>query len=619
MPYWASPPPEALHKDRTMSIAIPGQARPLLALALLSLALPALLSGCGSAPEAPPPSAEAGTIRQVPEGELIGFIAPSGAQVWRGLPYAAPPTGDLRWRAPRAPQGWEGRREALAFGSVCPQIASPLGGAPDGVMGQIWGDEDCLFLNVYAPGDAQAGDALPVMVWIHGGGNSSGHSGFYDGAKLAQAESVVVVTLNYRLGPLGWFHHPALGGESAEDRSGNYGTLDLIAALRWVQTRIDAFGGDPAKVTIFGESAGGTNISSLLVAPSARGLFRAAIEQSGGHGSVSLAEASHLTDDPEPGMDGSSGEVALTLLAQGESSCDRACAKARLAEANPEALGQRLRDLTVAELFALYGTDVLGPNNPAVLRDGAVLPETPFLEHFADPTRSAPVPMIFGTNRDESKIFMAFDPSQVTRAFGLPLWPKDADRYNLMAEYSARAWKLRGVDEPARRRREAGLPVWTYRWDWDEQGRRLGLNVTQLLGAAHGLEIPFVFNHFDVGSQSGLLYHEDNAEGRERLARQMMGYWASFARDLDPGTGGGQGPRWQPFEERLAVGHLRLDTAPGPEMTSVAETLEGLLADLAADPRLDSVAARCAVLDNAFRYDAGNALETGRRVLGCEG
>jgi para-nitrobenzyl esterase len=486
-------------------------------------------------------------------------------------------------------------------------------------MGQIWGNEDCLFLNVYAPGDAQAGDALPVMVWIHGGGNSSGHSSFYDGAKLAQAESVVVVTLNYRLGPLGWFHHPALGGESAEDRSGNYGTLDLIAALRWVQGRIDAFGGDPAKVTIFGESAGGTNISSLLVAPSARGLFRGAIEQSGGHGSVSLAEASHLTDDPEPGMDGSSGEVALTLLAQGESSCDRACAKARLAETDPEALGQQLRALTVAELFALYGTDVLGPNNPAVLRDGAVLPGTPFLELFADPARSAPVPMIFGTNRDESKIFMAFDPRQVTRAFGLPLWPKDADRYNLMAEYSARAWKLRGVDEPARRRREAGLPVWTYRWDWDEQGRRLGLNVTQLLGAAHGLEIPFVFNHFDVGSQSGLLYHDDNAEGRARLARQMMGYWASFARDLDPGTGGGQGPRWQPFEDGTPVGHMRLDTAPGPEMTSVAETLEGLLADLAADPRLASVTARCAVLDNAFRYDGGDALETGRRVLGCEG
>ena len=132
------------------------------------------------------------------------------------------------------------------------------------------------------------------------------------------------------------------------------------------------------------------------------------------------------------------------------------------------------------------------------------------------------------------------------------------------------------MDEPARRRREGGFPVWTYRWDWDEQGRRLGLNVTQLLGAAHGLEIPFVFNHFDVGSQSGLLYHEGNAPGRERLARQMMGYWASFARNLDPGTGGGLGPRWLPFEERLAVGHLRLDTAPGPEMTSVAETLEGL-------------------------------------------
>lgn len=582
---------------------------------LLGLGL--LLSACAPAPEGPAPAPAEQTLRTLPEGEVIGFLDTNGAQVWRGLPYAKAPTGPLRWRAPQAPEPWTGRRDALAFGAACPQIASPLGGAPAALTGQLWGEEACLFLNVYAPSHASAGSNLPVLFWIHGGGNSSGHAGFYNGVNLAEQEDVVVVTMNYRLGPLGWFHHPALGGESAEDRSGNYGTLDLIAALRWVQGRIAVFGGDPAKVTLFGESAGGTNISSLLVAPSARGLFRAAIEQSGGHGSVSLAEASHLVDDPEPGMAGSSGEVALTLLAQGQDACDRACAKARLAETDPAALGAALRALSVADLFALYGQDLLGPNNPAVLRDGAVLPETPFLELFSDPARSAPVPMIFGTNRDESKIFMAFDPSQVTRAFGLPLWPKDPERYDLMAEYSARAWKLRGVDEPARQRVAGGLPVWTYRWDWDEQGRRFGLNVSQLLGAAHGLEIPFVFDHYDVGGQSGLLYHEDNAAGRRALAAQIMGYWGSFARDLDPGTGGGRGPRWAPFNEAEGIGHLRLDTAPGPEMTPVAESLAALLADLAADPRLTSPEARCAVLTNAFRYDQSEALATGRAVLGC--
>ena len=259
-------------------------------------------------------------------------------------------------------------------------------------MGQIWGDEDCLFLNVYAPGDAQAKDALPVMVWIHGGGNSSGHSGFYDGSKLAQAESVVVVTLNYRLGPLGWFHHAALGEKAPRTAPGT-----MAPSISWQRCA----GCKPASTPLGAirrrsRSSGsrpGARIFRLSSSPPARrGLFRGAIEQSGGHGSVSLAEASHLTDDPEPGMNGSSGEVALTLLAQGDPACDRACAKARLAGADLEALGQQLRALTVAELFALYGSDVLGPNNPAVLRDGTVLPETPSSSALPMPARAPPFP-----------------------------------------------------------------------------------------------------------------------------------------------------------------------------------------------------------------------------------
>jgi para-nitrobenzyl esterase len=458
------------------------------------------------------------------------------------------------------------------------------------------------------------------MVWIHGGGNTVGHGGFYDGGPLAAREGVVVVTLNYRLGPLGWFHHPALVGDDAADASGNYGTLDLVRALAWIREEIAVFGGDPERVILFGESAGGTNITSLLVAPAARGLFHGAISQSGGTGSVSVAEASHERDAAEPGLPSSSAEIVLRLLQQdGGDDCDRACARTRLAAMTPDDLAGRLRRLGVAELFALYGdAGLMGPDSPAVIRDGAVLPTEPFLELLGDPKTSNAVPMILGTNRDESKIFMAFDPDQVVRLFGLPLWRRDPQGYDLQAEYSARAWKLRGVDDPAQRLRAGGVPVWTYRWDWDEEGRRFGVNLSALLGAAHGLEIPFVFGHWDVGPQSGLLYNDDNAPGRLALSAQMMGYWAAFARDLDPGTGAGTAPRWAPFDPAAGRSHLRLDTGPdGIRMDDALVTFEGLIEDLATDPRVRDADERCALLRASFAFDDSNRLATASQRLGC--
>ena len=215
----------------------------------------ALGLACARGEEAPAPVADAAARRAVETGELVGFVGDYGSHVWLGIPYATPPVGELRWRAPRPAQAWMGPRESLAFSSPCPQFATPLGGLDQQEPGTPAGDEDCLYLNVYTPvfpaGGVPQGDArLPVMVWIHGGGNVVGHAGFYDGGNLAASQDVVVVTTHYRLGPFGWFRHPALPGEgaSALDVSGNYGTLDLVQTLQWVQRNIASFGGEQRRL-----------------------------------------------------------------------------------------------------------------------------------------------------------------------------------------------------------------------------------------------------------------------------------------------------------------------------------------------------------------------------------
>jgi len=223
-------------------------------------------------------------IRSVENGEMIGFKSRHDTHAWLGIPYAAPPVGELRWKAPRPPEPWTGRFEAIELGSVCPQPS--VFGLPVPGGQTIMGAEDCLVLNIWAPIFREEKTPvdrkrLPVMLWIHGGGNNmeSGGNPNFNGSTLAGQNHVVVVTINHRLGPLGWFRHPALRSEdsSPEDNSGNYGTLDIIQALKWVQKNITAFGGDPEKVTIFGQSSGGANVLSMMASPLAKGLFHRAI------------------------------------------------------------------------------------------------------------------------------------------------------------------------------------------------------------------------------------------------------------------------------------------------------------------------------------------------------
>jgi len=236
-------------------------------------------------------------------GTVKGFADDANTWAWKGIPFARPPVGDLRWMAPEDPESWEGVRQADEFCDWCPQYFVEDAGPPPSIP-IITGSEDCLYVNIWRPQSEEKN--LPVYFWIHGGGNSIGTAAMtiYDGSKMASNSNLIVVTTNYRLGPLGWFTHPALRNGDEMNDSGNYGTLDIIMALKWVRENIEAFGGDPDNVTIAGESAGAQNVHSLLLSPLATGLFHKAIAQSGGP----------WTDSVEDG-DASADEVIDELMA----------------------------------------------------------------------------------------------------------------------------------------------------------------------------------------------------------------------------------------------------------------------------------------------------------------
>src|SRR5262245_22390563 len=594
-----------------------------------SLLLVALAgAGCSRAPELPAP--DPASLRHPPAGDVVGFVSPYGSHAWRGIPYAEPPVGDLRWRAPLPAAPWGDTREALAPASVCPQLASRFGGDTSAPAGSPVGAEDCLALDVWAPRSTPeavpSGDArLPVMVWIHGGGNVVGGARFYDGGNLAAREQVVVVALNYRLGPLGWLSHEAFRGEGTTpaDRSGNYGTLDLVRALEWVRANVSAFGGDPDDVTIFGESAGARNVLSLLVAAPAKGLFQRAIVQSGGTETTPPAEAENLADAADPGERNSSGEVLLRLLVTRGRAPSRDAAKAVAGSMSPAEIASFLRGATAAELMAAYVTeeDEGLIEVPQLFRDGAVLPREPMPARLASGDFHR-VPVVLGTNRDENKLFLAFDPELATWWLGLLPRLHDADRYQVLAEHMSRWWKATAADGPASAMVASGAPgVFVYRFDWDEEPKLfLIADLAQLIGAAHGFEIPFVFGHWDLGPMSRRLFTAGNAEGRERLPGEMMSYWAQFARAGAPGRGAsGELPEWTAWTQAPGAPRTMVFDTPtdgGVRMAPDAVSEEEVIAAIGADPRLASQRDRCAVYWRLARW--GRAFDEARYAsVGC--
>jgi para-nitrobenzyl esterase len=572
-------------------------------------ALVLVTSAFAACKKAPPPLVSDPTsARNTPSGAVVGGGGEYDNHEWRGIPYAQAPLGELRWRAPQPPPPWSGTRDALRFGSPCAQYASPLGGV-DAEPGTPVGSEDCLYANVYAPRftpeSVPAGEArLPVMVWIHGGGNTIGEGGFYNGGNLAASHKVIVVTFNYRLGPLGWFRHGALRATATneDDRSGNFATLDLQRALAWVRDHISAFGGDPGNVTVFGESAGGQNVYSLLLSPKADGLFHRAIAQSGGLWSSSNAEAENLTTAAEPGHINGSNEVLLRLLIADELAGDRRSALRKLNSMEAAEVADYLRGKSSFEILAAYepdeGTGMI--DMPKVFRDGAVLPQAEPRERLARGSYNR-VPVMLGTTRDENKLFMFGDPLHVRRTLWIFWRLRDERMYNLTAEYLAKQWKAAGADQPAAAMRAVqGPSVFVYRFDWDEEPTILGADLSVMLGAAHGFEIPFVFGHFNLGSEGSRLFTSDNEPGRRELSAQMMSYWAAFAYDGAPGRGrGGDLLEWKAWDPAATADKfLILDTEAGggTRMSPDALTSADVLAAVDADLRFESPQERCVVL-----------------------
>ncbi|MGY2893894.1 carboxylesterase/lipase family protein [Deinococcus sp. UYEF24] len=335
-----------------------------------------------------PAYAQTAVTVQTDHGLVVGRQAE--VRSFLGLPYAAPPVGPLRWRAPQPALPWTAPRDAAKFGAVCPQAVIALFALPGETPGTVKGQEDCLTLNVYAPVGTTAQSRLPVMVWIHGGSFTAGSSDSYSGAELARKYGVVVVTLNYRLGALGWLSLPALSAE-ANGQSGNYGLMDQQAALKWVQTNIGAFGGDPARVTLAGESAGGMSVCAHLASPQSAGLFRSAIIQSGlctsPGNAVTLAQA-------EP----RNARFAATLGCQAtDLACLRALDPAKLLSKVPG-----LRPASNLVWSPVYASASL----PLQLRDAF------------ESGRFNQVPVLNGTNHDEGRLFV-----QVASPDGKPISP----------------------------------------------------------------------------------------------------------------------------------------------------------------------------------------------------
>jgi para-nitrobenzyl esterase len=595
---------------------------------VIALVLLALFAGGGflylrqqltAAPPAPPELARVAdpiSLRSLPGGgEVVGYAGRYGSHVWLGIPYAAPPVGEQRWRAPAPPAPWSGTREALAFGAHCPQIASLYAGISEVAFGSVTGSEDCLFLNLYAPRMdpvAAAQAKLPVMVWIHGGGNTIGLSDFYDGGRLAQEQNLVVVTLNYRLGPLGWMRHASLReGATPAEQSGNFAMLDFVRALEWLRENAAAFGGDPGNVTLFGESAGGHNVYMLLLSPLARGLFHRAIAQSGGTGTEAPAKAENFADDPAPGEATSSNEVLLRLLVADGKASDPASARQLLSAMAPAEIAGFLRSRTPEQLFAPYQREFAQGmfEMPQAFADGVVLPAGKPLELFARPDGWNRMPVMAGTNLDEHKLFMFMSPVYTRWWLGVLPRVREPEFFTAMAEARSALWKATGADGPAAAIWRTQPNVYVYRFDWDEEPSILGTEVAKYVGAAHGFEIPFVFGHWDLGPMGNVVFGEAARAGREALSAQMMSYWASFARSGDPGRGArGELPAWTAWDGR-PQGHkfMILDTEGGGglRMGSEPVTVEGVLAAVEADPRLTTQRDRCRVYRELAAWGGG--------------
>ncbi len=481
------------------------------------------------------------TTRQTVYGTVSGFEDIANTWAWLGIPYAKPPVGTLRWQAPQNPDPWEGVKETKTFKDMPPQYYEDTYHHTFYVIGS----EDCLYLNIWRPRTEE--ENLPVYFWIHGGGNSKGDSSDlrYYGANLAGKSHIIVVTINYRLGPLGWFACPALRSElprEEESNSGNFGILDMIQALQWVKENISAFGGDPDNVTIAGESAGAYNVLSLLTSPLATGLFHKAIMQSGSQRISSMSDGEEHAND-----------VVLQLMVNDGTTASKAEAQRLKDSWTSTQIATYLRSKTAQQLLETYTPkhSFYGMIDfPRPLADGVVLPTNGYAV-LEEGTYVNKVPIILGSNLDEMKLFLKIDPYFEPKFNDGSFWDSQPDRnlYRAAAEYGSQCWKIEGVDDVARKMssHEDQPGIYAYRFDWGsgaEIGSTAPPHFNEKYGACHTLELPFFFGH-ENGGFAHYVFNEENRPGREALSSMMMAYVLNFMRTGNP-NGAGL-PVWEPW------------------------------------------------------------------------
>jgi para-nitrobenzyl esterase len=491
---------------------MPGSIRRMALARLVAITLPVvwLSAWAEQQPALPQARVVEGMLSGVPNGDVVSF---------KGIPYAAPPVGELRWRPPQPANPWAGVRPAANYGAICEQKYN----SKDNGVGPLPKSEDCLTLNVFAPMQAKM---APVMVWIHGGGfvNGSGSAALYDGSALAR-QGVVVVTINYRLGHFGFFAHPALTAEAGKTPVGNYGLMDMIAALKWVQTNIASLGGDPRNVTIFGESAGGIAVNDLMVSPAARSLFSRAIVQSG------LGR-----------------ERTLTLRAAEEAGVAFAASVGI-----PKASAGDLRRLSAEDILRTGDPDILAGGGS--MADGQVLPASP-IQAFAEGLQ-AKVPYIIGFTNLEFPV----SPSALGEAFAKAA-PADR-REQIESSYPTPESFQRHVlsdmlfNEPAlslaRFHAMSGNPAWVYQFSVLSPSA-----ASFLKGAPHASERQYVFQSLNASPWP--------TDANDVLqARTMSAYWVSLAKTGDPNQAGR--PQWPRYDgERMEL----LDFTNGGPHVAVA-------------------------------------------------
>ena len=490
-------------------------------------------------------------------GSVKGSSTPDGVWAWLGIPYAKPPVGALRWTAPVDPDKWTGVRDATTPCSKCSQQVTDKFWRPGS---GFTGSEDCLYLSIYRPPTMEKG--LPVFVWIHGGANIIGEAGLYNGAELAKRGNIIVVVIQYRLGMLGWLTHPALRSGTADDNSGNYGTLDQIKALVWVQNNIAAFGGNPGKVTIGGQSAGGQAVMNMIISPETDGLFQKAFAES-----PALSSLMPLRN--QAAGDTQTNSIIDQLLVDDDTAATLGAADTIRAGMSNSDIATYLRGKTAALIMTAALEVGLGSMpTPTPFMDGTVMPTTDWLTAINNGDYKK-VPLIIGTTQYEFKDLMTLY-SGFLALYGVPstaptytwnslytvinetgtptlanvLTSSDQWLYESTGLMKSREWQSEcNTIARAIKTDNSANTVYSYYFTWAGGGDPALADFKFIFGASHAQDIPFFFGD-STDLFQGYSFTAANQGGRVALQGAMMDYLLSFVKSGSPNPAGSALLNW---------------------------------------------------------------------------